>query len=134
MLQPGRRKYRKEHKGRNRGLASSGCTIIQGALALRALSRGRISSSHLEAGRRAISHRMRRAGAVTIRVFPDKPITRKPAEVRMGNGKGSPDHYVFEVRPGKIIYEVGGVDDHLARSALRLAMPKLPVRTALACR
>ncbi|CUX76606.1 50S ribosomal protein L16 [Candidatus Tremblaya princeps] len=134
MLQPCRRKYRKEHKGRNRGLARSGSTIVHGALALRALSRGRLSSSHLEAGRRAITHSMRRAGLVTIRVFPDKPISRKPAEVRMGNGKGSPDHYVFEVRPGKIIYEVGGVDDHIARSALRLAMPKLPVKTALACR
>ncbi|CUX79181.1 50S ribosomal protein L16 [Candidatus Tremblaya princeps] len=134
MLQPGRRKYRKEHKGRNRGLARNGSTIVHGAIALRALSRGRLSSSHLEAGRRAISHSMRRAGSLTIRVFPDKPISRKPAEVRMGNGKGSTDHYVFEVRPGRIIYEVGGVDDHLARSALRLAMPKLPIKTALACR
>jgi large subunit ribosomal protein L16 len=126
MLQPKRRKYRKEQKGRNVGLAGSGEKVSFGSYGLQACQRGRLSSKQIEAARRVIARHIKRGGKVWIRVFPDKPITKKPAEVRMGNGKGNVEYYVFEVTPGKIIYELDGVPESLARQAFLLANSKLP--------
>lgn len=131
MLQPKGKKFRKEMKGRNKRLATSGCHLSFGSFGLRATTRGRLTSDQIEAARRVISHHLKRAGKVLIRIFPDKPVTRKPAEVRMGNGKGSVDHYVFEVKPGKVLYEIGGTNQVQASESLRLAAAKLPVRTMI---
>lgn len=127
MLQPNRQKYRKQHKGRNRGLAFKGSSISFGSFALKSLEFSRLTSRQLEAARVALTRNMKREGKVWIRVFPDKPITSKPAEVRMGKGKGAVDHYVCEVQPGRIIFEIEGVSEELAYESLRLAAQKLPV-------
>lgn len=127
MLQPNRQKYRKQHKGRNRGLAFKGSSIAFGSFALKSMEYSRLTSRQLEAARVALTRNMKREGKVWIRVFPDKPITSKPAEVRMGKGKGAVDHYVCEVQPGRVIFEVEGVAEELAYESLRLAAQKLPV-------
>ena len=128
MLQPSRRKYRKEQKGRNTGLATRGAQVSFGEFGLKATGRGRL------AARRAINRRIKRGGRIWIRVFPDKPISRKPAEVRMGNGKGNPEYWVAEIQPGKVIYEMEGVSEELAREAFRLAAAKLPISTTFVSR
>ena len=129
MLQPKRVKYRKSHKGHRRGKAQTGNVVTFGDFGLRALESAWITSRQIEAGRRAITHHMRRGGNVWIRIFPDKPITKKPAETRMGKGKGAPEEWVAVVRPGRILYEMEGVSEELAREAMRLAASKLPIRT-----
>jgi len=127
MLQPKRQKYRKQQKGRNRGLAYKGSTISFGSFALKSLEFNRITSRQIESARVALTRHMKREGKVWIRIFPDKPLTSKPAEVRMGKGKGAIDHYVAEVQPGRILFEVEGVSEELAYESLRLAAQKLPV-------
>jgi large subunit ribosomal protein L16 len=127
MLQPRRQKYRKQHKGRNRGLAHKGSSISFGSFALKALEFSRITSRQLESARVALTRNMKREGKVWIRIFPDKPLTSKPAEVRMGKGKGAVDHYVAEVQPGRILFEIEGVSEELAHESLRLAAQKLPI-------
>jgi large subunit ribosomal protein L16 len=134
MLQPQRRKYRKEQKGRNRGLATRGAKVSFGEFGLKAITRGRLTSRQIEAARRAMSRHIKRGGRIWIRIFPDKPISRKPAEVRMGNGKGSPEYWVAEIQPGKVLYEMDGVDEALAREAFRLAAAKLPLNTVFVTR
>jgi large subunit ribosomal protein L16 len=129
MLQPSRTKYRKQQKGRNTGIATRGNKVSFGEYGLKALGRGRLTARQLEAARRTLSRHIKRGGRVWIRVFPDKPISRKPAEVRMGNGKGNPEYFVCEIQPGKIIFEMDGVDAALAREAFALAAAKLPFRT-----
>jgi large subunit ribosomal protein L16 len=129
MLQPARRKFRKEHKGRNTGLALRGNTVAFGEYGLKAISRGRLTSRQIESARRAINRHIKRGGRIWIRVFPDKPISQKPAEVRMGNGKGNPEYYVAEIQPGKVLYEINGVSEELAREAFTLAAAKLPFKT-----
>ncbi len=129
MLQPKRVKYRKEHRGRRRGEATSGSTIVFGDFALQALEPAWITSQQIEAARRAITHHIRRGGKVWIRVFPDKPATKKPAETRMGSGKGLPDHWVAVVKTGRILFEMGGVGENIAKEAIRLAAHKLPIKT-----
>lgn len=127
MLQPKRQKYRKQHKGRNRGLAHKGSKISFGSFGLKSLDFSRLTSRQLEAARIALTRHMKREGKVWIRVFPDKPLTSKPAEVRMGKGKGAVDHYVCEVQPGRIIFEVEGVPADIAIRSLELAAQKLPI-------
>lgn len=127
MLQPRRQKYRKQHKGRNRGLAHKGSSISFGSFALKSMEFSRITSRQIESARIALTRNMKREGKVWIRIFPDKPITSKPAEVRMGKGKGAVDHYVCEVQPGRILFEIEGVSEELAYQSLRLAAQKLPV-------
>jgi large subunit ribosomal protein L16 len=134
MLQPARRKYRKEHKGRNTGLATNGTNVSFGDFALKATTRGRLTSRQIEAARRAITRHVKRGGRIWIRIFPDKPVSKKPAEVRMGNGKGNPEYYVSEIQPGKVLYEIEGVTEALAREAFQLAAAKLPVRTVFVAR
>ena len=134
MLQPKRTKFRKMHKGRNTGLAHRGSTVAFGTIALKSVERGRITARQIEAARRAINRRIKRGGKVWIRVFPDKPISQKPAEERMGNGKGNPEYYVAEIQPGKIVFEIVGVPEELAREAFRLAAAKLPLRTTFVAR
>jgi large subunit ribosomal protein L16 len=129
MLQPSRRKYRKEQKGRNKGLATRGNKVSFGEFGLKATSRGRLTARQIEAARRAISRHIKRGGRIWIRIFPDKPISKKPAEVRMGNGKGNPEYYVAEIQPGKVLYEMDGVAENLAREAFTLAAAKLPIHT-----
>ena len=129
MLQPARRKYRKEQKGRNKGVATRGAKVSFGEHGLKATTRGRLTARQLEAARRAMSRHIKRGGRIWIRVFPDKPISQKPAEVRMGNGKGNPEYYVAEIQPGKVLYEMDGVDEPTARAAFALAASKLPLRT-----
>ena len=129
MLQPARTKYRKQQKGRNKGVATRGANVSFGEFGLKATTRGRLTARQLEAGRRAMSRHIKRGGRIWIRVFPDKPVSQKPAEVRMGNGKGNPEYYVAEVVPGKVLYEMDGVDEALAREAFALAAAKLPIRT-----
>ncbi|MDR1529428.1 MAG: 50S ribosomal protein L16 [Burkholderiales bacterium] len=129
MLQPAKRKYRKEQKGRNRGLAMVGNKVSFGTFGLKATTRGRLTARQIEAARRAMTRHIKRGGRIWIRVFPDKPISTKPAEVRMGSGKGNPEYYVAEIQPGKVLYEMDGVDETLAREAFRLAAAKLPFRT-----
>ena len=122
MLQPSRRKYRKEQKGRNTGISHErGTKVSFGDFGLKAVGRGRITARQIEAARRAMTRHIKRGGRIWIRVFPDKPISEKPAEVRMGSGKGNPEYYVAEIRPGKVLYEMDGVDEALAREAFRLA-------------
>ncbi|MCL4748416.1 MAG: 50S ribosomal protein L16 [Burkholderiaceae bacterium] len=129
MLQPARRKYRKEHKGRNKGLATRGASVAFGDYGLKATGRGRLTARQIEAARRAMTRHIKRGGRIWIRIFPDKPISKKPAEVRMGNGKGNVEYYVAEIQPGKVLYEMDGVDETLAREAFRLAAAKLPIAT-----
>ena len=129
MLQPARTKYRKQQKGRNTGVASRGNKVAFGEYGLKAIGRGRLTARQLEAARRALSRHIKRGGRIWIRVFPDKPISTKPAEVRMGNGKGNPEYFVCEIQPGKIIYEMDGVDAAIAKEAFALASAKLPFKT-----
>ena len=129
MLQPNRRKFRKEHKGRNTGVATRGADVSFGDFGLKATERGRLTARQIDAARRAISRHVKRGGRIFIRIFPDKPITNKPAEVRMGNGKGSVEYYVAEITPGKVLYEIQGVPEELAREAFKLAAAKLPLMT-----
>ncbi len=135
MLMPKRTKHRKLHKGRIKGNASRGTRINFGDFGIKALEMGRITSRQIEAARIAMTREMKRAGMVYIRIFPDKPITKKPAEVRMGKGKGSIDHWVAPVRPGRILFEIGGgVTLEVAREAMRLAQQKLPIKTKVVIR
>ena len=127
MLQPSRRKYRKEHKGRNTGLATRGAAVSFGVYGLKSTGRGRLTARQIESARRAMVRCIKRGGKIWMRVFPDKPITNKPAEVRMGNGKGNVEFYVAEIQPGKVLYEMDGVSEELAREAFRLAAAKLPL-------
>ena len=129
MLQPKRQKFRKQHRGRRRGQANSGNEVSFGEFGLQATSAAWIDSRQIEAARRAITHELKRGGKVWIRIFPDKPVTAKPAETRMGSGKGAPDHFVAVVKPGRMLFEVAGVKEDLAREALRLASHKLAVQT-----
>jgi large subunit ribosomal protein L16 len=129
MLQPARTKYRKQQKGRNTGVATRGTKVSFGEFGLKATTRGRLTARQLEAGRRAMSRHIKRGGRIWIRIFPDKPVSQKPAEVRMGNGKGNPEYFVAEIQPGKVLYEMDGVDEALARQAFALAAAKLPLRT-----
>ena len=130
MLQPKRTKFRKQHKGRNRGLAQSGNSVAFGEYGLKATDRGRITARQIEAARRAMTHFVKRGGKIWIRVFPDVPVTKKPLEVRMGNGKGNVEYWVAKVQPGSMLYEIEGVDEATAREAFRLASAKLGVPTA----
>ncbi|MCY3815530.1 MAG: 50S ribosomal protein L16 [Gammaproteobacteria bacterium] len=130
MMQPKRTKYRKMHKGRNRGLAQRGNFVAFGEYGLKATTRGRITARQIEAARRALTRHVRRGGKVWIRIFPDKPITQKPLEVRQGKGKGNVEYWVSLVQPGRMLYEIEGVPEPLAREAFRLASSKLPVNTA----
>jgi large subunit ribosomal protein L16 len=134
MLQPSRRKYRKEQKGRNTGLATRGTHVSFGEFGLKATGRGRLTARQIEAARRAITRQMKRQGRVWIRIFPDVPVTGKPAEVRMGKGKGAVDHWAARCHPGRILFEIDGVPDDVAREALRLGAAKLPVRTKVVTR
>jgi len=134
MLQPARRKYRKDHKGRNRGLATRGANVSFGEFGLKATERGRLTARQIEAARRAITRHIKRGGRVWIRIFPDKPISQKPAEVRMGNGKGNPEYWVAQIQPGKVLYEMDGVDEAIAREAFTLAAAKLPLKTVFVAR
>ncbi len=134
MLQPKRVKYRKTHKGHRRGRAHTGTTVVFGDFGLQALESAWITSRQIEAARRAITHYVRRGANVWIRIFPDKPVTKKPAETRMGSGKGAPDHWVAVVRLGRILFEMGGVNEEVARGAMRLASHKLPIDTKFVLR
>ena len=134
MLQPKRVKYRKSHKGHRRGKAQAGNTIEFGDFGLQALESAWLTSRQIEAARRAITHHIRRGGNVWIRVFPDKPVTKKPAETRMGGGKGAPDHWVAVVKPGRILFEMGGVSEAVAKGAMRLASHKLPINSRFVVR
>ena len=134
MLQPNRRKYRKEHKGRNEGLATVGTKVSFGEWGLKATGRGRLTARQIEAARRAMTRHIKRGGRIWIRIFPDKPISKKPAEVRMGNGKGNPEYWVAEIQPGKVLYEMDGVNEALAREAFALAAAKLPIATTFVTR
>jgi large subunit ribosomal protein L16 len=129
MLQPKRTKFRKVQKGRNRGLAQSGSKVSFGEYGLKATGRGRITSRQIEAARRTITRTVKRGGKLYIRVFPDKPVTKKPLEVRMGKGKGNVEYWVAQVQPGRMLYEIEGVSEELAREAFRLAAAKLPLAT-----
>lgn len=129
MLQPKRTKFRKQHKGKNRGLANSGNIVSFGSYGLKAVERGRITSRQIESARRTITREVKRGGKLWIRIFPDKPITKKPLEVRMGKGKGSVEYWVALVQPGKMLYEIDGVSEELAKKAFMLASAKLPVGT-----
>ena len=134
MLQPARRKYRKEQKGRNEGIATRGTSVSFGDFGLKATGRGRLTARQIEAARRAMTRHIKRGGRVWIRIFPDKPISKKPAEVRMGNGKGNIEYYVAEIQPGKVLYEMDGVNETLAREAFALAAAKLPIATVFVSR
>ncbi len=134
MLQPKRTKFRKMHKGRNRGLASRGNKVSFGEFGLKTVERGRITARQIEAARRALTRHIKRGGRVWIRVFPDKPISKKPLEVRMGKGKGNPEYWVSLVKPGHVLYEMEGVSEDIAREAFRLAGAKLPVKTVFVSR
>lgn len=129
MLQPKRTKFRKQFKGRNRGLAQRGSKVSFGEFALKATDRGRLTARQIEAARRALTRHIKRGGKVWIRVFPDKPITEKPLEVRMGKGKGGVEYWVAQILPGKVLYEVEGVTEEVAREAFALAAAKIPVPT-----
>jgi len=129
MLSPKRVKHRKQHRGRMRGMAKGGTRVEFGEYGLKATDRGRLTSRQIEAARRAMTRHIKRGGRIWIRIFPDKPVSKKPAEVRMGNGKGNPEYYVAEIQPGKVLYEMDGVEEALAREAFALAAAKLPLRT-----
>jgi large subunit ribosomal protein L16 len=128
MLQPKRTKFRKQHKGRNRGLAR-GSAVSFGEFGLKATERGQLTARQIESARRAIARYVKRGGKLWIRIFPDKPITQKPLEVRMGSGKGNVEYWVALIQPGKMLYEIEGVSEDVAREAFRLAASKLPVKT-----
>lgn len=130
MLQPKRTKFRKQQKGRNRGLATSGNRVSFGEYAIKATTRGQITARQIEAARRAITRHVKRTGKLWIRVFPDVPITKKPIEVRMGKGKGNVEYWVCKIQPGRVLYEMEGVSEEVAREAFRLAAAKLPVKIA----
>lgn len=134
MLQPKRTKYRKRQKGRNRGLASRGNEVSFGEYGLKATGRGRLTARQIEAARRALTRHIKRGGKIWIRVFPDKPVSKKPLEVRMGKGKGNPEYWVAEIKPGHVLYEMEGVSESLAREAFRLASAKLAVSTTFVSR
>lgn len=134
MLQPSRTKYRKIQKGRSRGSATSGCLVSFGEYGLKAVGKGQLTSRQIEAARRAIVRSIRRGGKTWIRIFPDKPISKKPAEVRMGSGKGNTEYWCFEVKPGKVLYEMEGVSEEVAREAFRLGASKLPMKTRFVSR
>lgn len=134
MLQPARRKFRKEQKGRNTGIATRGNTVAFGDFGLKCTDRGRLTARQIEAARRAISRHVKRGGRIWIRVFPDKPITKKPQETRMGKGKGAPEQWVAVIRPGRILFEMEGIDEQQARRAMELAAAKLPIKTKFATR
>jgi len=129
MLQPKRTKFRKQQKMRNRGMALRGNKVSFGEFGLQATTRGRVTARQIEAARRALTRHIKRGGRVWIRVFPDKPVSKKPLEVRMGKGKGNPEYWVAQVKPGKVLYEMEGVTEEIAREAFRLAGAKLPVKT-----
>lgn len=129
MLQPKRTKFRKQMKGRNRGLAHRGSEVSFGEYGLKAIGRGRITARQIESARRAMTRHIKRGGKIWIRVFPDKPITQKPLEVRQGKGKGNVEYWVAQIQPGKVLYEVQGVPEELAREAFELAAAKIPVQT-----
>ena len=133
-VQPAKQKFRKQHKGRNTGIATTGNKVSFGEFGLKAITRGRITARQIEAARRVMTRHIKRGGRVWIRMFPDKPISKKPAEVRMGKGKGSVEYYVAEIKPGKMLYEMDGVPEELAREAFRLAAAKLPVQTTFITR
>ena len=134
MLQPKRTKFRKMHKGRNRGLAQRGNSVSFGEFGLKAMGRGRITSRQIEAARRAMTRHVKRGGKIWIRIFPDKPITKKPLEVRQGKGKGNVEYWVALVQPGRVLYEMSGVSEEIARGAFRRAAAKLPVATRFVTR
>ncbi len=129
MLQPKRTKFRKQQKGRNRGLAERGSKVSFGEFGLKAVARGRLTARQIEAARRVITRRVKRGGKIWIRVFPDKPVTQKPLEVRMGKGKGNVEYWVAQIKPGRVLYEMEGVPEEVAREALMLAAAKLPMAT-----
>ncbi len=129
MLQPKRTKFRKQMKGRNRGLSQRGSKVSFGDFGLKATGRGRLTARQIEAARRAMTRHVKRGGKIWIRVFPDKPITEKPLEVRQGKGKGNVEYWVAQIRPGKVLYEMDGVGEQLAREAFALAAAKLPIST-----
>ena len=134
MLQPKRTKYRKQHKGRNRGLAQRGNAVSFGEFGLKAMGRGRITSRQIEAARRAMTRHVKRGGKIWIRIFPDKPITKKPLEVRQGKGKGNVEYWVALIQPGRVLYEMSGVSEEIARGAFKRAAAKLPVATRFVTR
>ncbi len=134
MLQPKRTKFRKQHKGRNRGLAQRGSSVSFGEYGLKAIDRGRLTSRQIEAARRAMTRHVKRGGKIWIRVFPDKPITKKPLEVRQGKGKGNVEYWVALIQPGKLLYEMSGVTEEVAREAFKRASAKLPIATTFVTR
>ena len=134
MMQPKKTKFRKAHKGRIHGVATSGATLSFGQFGLKAMAPERITARQIEAARRALTRHMKRAGRVWIRVFPDLPVSKKPAEVRMGSGKGSPELWVARVKPGRIIFELGGVNQQVAKEALILGAAKLPIKCRVVTR
>jgi len=134
MMMPKKVKYRKQQRGRMAGKAWRGSTIAFGDYGLKATERGRLTARQIEAARRAITRHIKRGGRVWIRIFPDKPISQKPAEVRMGNGKGNPEYWVAQIQPGKVLYEMDGVDETVAREAFNLAAAKLPLKTVFVAR
>ena len=134
MLQPKRTKFRKQQKGRNRGLALRGSKVSFGEYALKATDRGRMTSRQIEAARRAITRQVKRGGKLWIRVFPDVPITKKPIEVRQGKGKGNVEYWIAQIQPGRVLYEIEGVSEEVAREAFKLAAAKLPFRTTFVSR
>jgi len=134
MLQPKRTKFRKQQKGRNRGLSHRGSTVTFGEFGLKALGRGRVTARQIEAARRAMTRHIKRGGKIWVRIFPDKPITKKPLEVRQGKGKGNVEYWVAQVQPGRVLYEMEGVNEDVAREAFTLAAAKLPIATAFVTR
>jgi large subunit ribosomal protein L16 len=134
MLQPKRTKFRKQMKGRNRGLAHRGNKVSFGTIGLKATEQGRLTARQIEAGRRAMTRHVKRGGKIWIRVFPDKPITKKPLEVRQGKGKGNVEYWVAQIQPGRMLFEMEGVDEEVARRAFELAAAKLPVSTKVVTR
>ena len=134
MLQPKRTKFRKQFKGRNRGLATTGSKVSFGEFGLKAVERGRITARQIEAARRAMTRHIKRGGKIWIRVFPDVPISKKPLEVRMGKGKGNVEYWVCKIQPGRVLYEMEGVSETIAREAFRLASAKIPFKTTFVFR
>lgn len=134
MLQPKKTKYRKQHKGRNTGKAVRGSKVSFGEFGLKATTRGRITARQVEAARRAMTRHVKRGGKIWIRIFPDKPVSKKPLEVRMGSGKGNVEYWVAEIQPGRMLYEMEGVSEEIAREAFKLAAAKLPILTTFVSR
>lgn len=134
MLQPKKTKFRKQQKGRNRGLATVGNKVSFGEYGLKAVDRGRITARQIEAARRAMTRHIKRGGKIWIRIFPDVPVTKKPIEVRMGKGKGNVEYWISKVQPGRVLYEMEGVTEEIAREAFKLAAAKLPVKTVFVTR